>query len=135
MEKSLLQASLFPEPAGKEGIIDLEAVIDADSLATLGAGGGCLHGQGPEEANVVAAQGAREEGGQQGDLGGGIVQLGSQIDDGEWRFELRPRGGSRGSSAGLLGSGSSSRRRCGFGRLAGLVGLRHGRISNFFQER
>lgn len=77
MNKSVLEAGLLPEPARKEQIVNLEAVVDADSLATLRAGGGCLHGQGPQEANVVAAERAREEGGQQGDLGGGIVQLGS----------------------------------------------------------
>lgn len=43
--------------------MDLKSIVDADRLSTLRTGRGRLQRQGLEEADVVTAEGAREEGG------------------------------------------------------------------------
>lgn len=53
---SFLQARLLPQPSGKKRVIDLEAIVDADGLATLRTRGRGLEREGPQKGNVVATE-------------------------------------------------------------------------------
>ena len=108
LEDSLPQTGLSPKAVCKGGVVDLEAVIDPQSMASLGHSGRDSERQMTDEVDVIPAERAWEEGPVNHNLVGDHC-LWDEICHGELRLELRP---TRWWCSGSSSSNSSTRCRC-----------------------
>ena len=86
-QQRVLEARFKPQSEGKCRVLDLESVVDADGLATLGPTGCCCQRQGLEERDVTAAERAGEKTRDEDDVvGAGRVRCRREVCDGQgWR--------------------------------------------------
>ena len=89
VQNSILEPGFCPNTMGELGVMDLKAVVDPDGHTSLRLARGRNEREVLQEGDIIATQGAREEGPQDDDLVGHKT-LDGEVSDGEGWLERRP---------------------------------------------